>query len=631
MSLPSLARLSLHDLQPSPAPTATEPESAESEDRAQKPKHLHYGGGLKPRKPRDLYYKDGPKPESKPKSSKEMHFVQGKDIRWYREELSPQCAHPEADVRFGMRGPKGGMPATKDALEQPIDLEHAYRFTFNWTGVSTPGATTGSCEMEMLAKFCWSTTTTPGPMWHDADVPWAPYTHQNEVEEDAGRVKLMLYIQLLAQEGLSDAETAHWSLEIPLVSQAHVLTTLRDESSGPVPFFNLNEFLKPEQVIRFFSNNYKWRRGNLCAPVRHVAAMFAMATDRIVDFMLLGRVVELHDHAIVDSSVNDEAFVRAFAKAMADHVGPRKYAEALALATPLENEYTPAGDYQGVDSDAWTQVAIVTALPKAVDAMVRSVFWRAHYYELRLGANVDKSQLVAMEAELRAKLQTRDAPLTKWLTNAQAKNSPALRELVERTMRRAEAGTILFKEKTQLSTEREKQLVAKALAAIGKIEHLATATAEYAGKNAGRFNVPFTMLFGEQKSRMDALVQLRKQALGAQAARMKVRFAFEALPREQPLSDDGSDGAGGSASDDGGDVSDVSDVNKPPGQPGRKTKQAQVCRRRKVGPGQYVRGKVPYNPNRDQKPDGPYDEHDLYPEEEDDLDYFTSDSEKLDD
>ena len=624
MSLPSLAGLSLHDLQPSPAPTATDPD-----DRAQKPKHLHYGGGLKPRKPRDLYYKEGPKPESKPKSSKEMHFVQGKDARWYREELSPQCA-PDVDVRFGVRGPRGGMPTTKNASEQPIDLEHAYRFTFNWTGVSAPGATTGPCQMEMVAKFCWSTTTTPGPMWHDAGVPWVPFTHQNEVEEDAGKVKLMLYIQLLAQEGLSDAETAHWSLEIPLVSQAHVLTALRAESGGPVPYFDLNKFLDPAVVIPFFSNNYKWRRGNLCAPVRHVAAMFAMATDRIVDFMLLGRVVELHDHAIVDSGVDDGTFVRAFAKAMADHVGPRAYADALGLATPLENEYTPAGDYQGVDADAWTQVAIVTALPKAVDAMVRSVFWRAHYYESRLGANVDNSELVAMEAALSAKLLTRDAPLTKWLTKAQAEDSSVLRELVERTMRRAEAGKILFKEETQLSAEKEEELVTGALAAIDEIEHLAIATAEYRGKNAGRFNVPFKMLFGEQQPRMDALVQLRKQALGAQATTMKVRSAVEALPREQPPSNDGdaSDGSDGSGASDDGD--DVSDVNEPVAQPGRKTKQAQVCRRRKVGRGQYVQGKVPYNPNRDQKPDGPYDEHALYSDEEKDLDYFTSDSEELD-
>ena len=581
MSLPSLARLSLHDLQPSPVPTATEPKDADGQ------------------KPRAFYYRDGPKPESKPSSSK------GK-IEAAVRRLCPML--PNVDVRFKTR-------ESMD-LQQPIDLAYEHHFDFAWTGED---ATKGKCEMKMVAEFVWSSTTTAGPMWHDVlyEENWRPYEEDQARKADAETVKLILFIRLEPVEGMTGEDAAHWSLEIPLVSLAFVETALAATgtdarcyvgvSEEGRPYFDLNVFLNDR--IPFFSNNYKWKRGKLCHPMRHLTAMFALATDYIVDYMLPGRVVQLYDHAISD--VSTATFVRALAKAVAETVTPKDYADALAVERPIGKAFKFERTYMEVDVNAWLQLTAVDSFNTTIKHMAEDMLWRAPYYKRSLGAEFDQSDLDKARTQITRLLSTQRLNFTAWLSKASKTPSSALRELIERTIRRehmkGDPDSLLPKDK-------ETTLVKNVVRACGDVDSVEIVIA-----GAGlKVSVPFTIRFGKDVAQMPGVDETRKEALDDAVKRMNVTHTVVDSGRDAESSDDSGDGASEGSSSDDDDSADSSDErNAFAHKPGFKPRPA--CRRRKLALGQYARlaklprgGRKPCDakPQNDASPETSEDERD---------------------
>lgn len=607
MSLPSLARLSLHDLQPSPAPTAMKNE------------------GRPEPKPRGTVYREGPKPESKPSSSK------GK----IEAAVRRLCARlPNVDVRFKTR--------ESIDLQQPIDLAYEHHFDFTWTG---EGATKGKCEMTMVAEFAWSSTTTAGPMWHDllTEENWRPYEEDQARKADAETVKLILFIYLKPVEGASGADAAHWSLEIPLVSLDFVKTALAATGTDAQsyvgvseegrPYFDLNVFLA--DTIPFFSNNYKWKRGKLCHPMRHLTAMFALATDHVVDYMLPGRVVQLYDHAISD--VDTAIFVRALVKAFVDKYNLEGVAKTLGIQNASTEGYELGTEtYVGVDPNLWTGLFIDDkngVFKQITKYMADAMLWRAPYYEGSLGAKYDDSDVDTARATIVKKLEGLRTQVGEWLKEASQKNSPALRELIERAM--------LSKEETGESSklppkDKEVELVQTVVTACGDVSTLEDTIAE-----AGlEISVPFTIRFGKDVAQMPYVDQKRKAALDPKAKNMKVTRTVVDSVRDAESSDDSEDGPSEGSSSDEDDSADSSDERNLYAQkPGFKPPPA--CRRRKVARGQYTRltkfpggGRKPPGdpkPQNDASPETSEDERDpepASPDDRSDLDYSSDEKEK---
>ena len=602
MSLPSLARLSLHDLQPSPAPTATEPKDADGQN------------------PRGLYYRDGPKPESKPSSSK------GK-IEAAVRRLCPML--PNVDVRFKTR-------ESMD-LKQPIDLTYEHHFDFTWTGED---ATKSKCEMKMVAEFVWSSTNTAGPMWHDVlyEENWRPYEGDQARKADAETVKLILFIRLEPVEGMTGEDAAHWSLEIPLVSLAFVETALAATGTDAQcyvgvseegrPYFDLNVFLA--ERVPFFSNNYKWKRGKLCHPMRHLTAMFALATDYIVDYMLPGRVVQLYDHAISD--VNTATFVRALAKAVAETVTPNEYAAALGIERPIGKAFKFKKTYTDVDVDAWLQLTAVDSFDTTIKHMAEDMLWRAPYYKRSLGAEFDQSDLDKARTRITQLLSTQELNFSDWLSKASNIPSSALRELMERTILRKH---MKGKPDSLLPKNVETELVKAVVKACGDVKSVESVIA---GAGLG-VSVPFTIRFGKDVAQMPEVDEKRKAALDDAVKRMNVIHTVVDSGRDAESSDDSGDGASEESSSDDDDGADSSDERNLYAQkPGYKPRPA--CRRRKLALGQYARltklprgGRKPCDtkPPNDESPEtseGEYDSEEEEPASSDsreDLDASSSD------
>ena len=587
MSLPSLARLSLHDLQPSPAPTATKPKGADGQ------------------KPREFYYHDGPKPESKPSSSK------GK-IEAAVRRLCPML--PNVDVRFKTR-------ESMD-LQQPIDLAYEHHFDFTWTGED---ATKSKCEMKMVAEFVWSSTTTAGPMWHDVlyDENWRPYEEDQARKADAETVKLILFIRLEPVEGMTGEDAAHWSLEIPLVSLAFVATALAATGTDAQRYvgvseegrryFDLNVFLA--ERVPFFSNNYKWKRGKLCHPMRHLTAMFALATDYIVDYMLPGRVVQLYDHAISD--VNTAIFVRALAKAVAETVTPKDYADRLGVERVIGKASKFEGTYTDVDVYAWLQLTAVDSLNTTIKHMAEDMLWRAPYYKRSLGAEFDQSDLDKARTRITQLLSTQKLNFGHWLTKASNIPSSSLRELIERTIRRKH---LKSNPDSLLPKDRETELVEDVVKACGDVKSVESVIA---GAGLG-VSVPFTIRFGKNVAQMPGVNEKRKAALDDAVKRMNVNHTVVDSGRDAESSDDSGDGPSEGSSSDDDDSADSSDERNLYAQkPGFKPRPA--CRRRKLALGQYTRltklprgGRKPYDtkPPNDASPETSEGERDSEEEPE---------------
>lgn len=544
MSLPSLARLSLHDLHP-PAPTA----------------------GGQEQKPWDSYYRDGPKPESKPATSK------GK-IEAAARRLCKRL--PNVDVRFMTRASLN--------QQQPIDLANEYHFDFTWTGED---ATKGKCKMKMVAEFIWSSTTTAGPMWHDVlyEENWRPYEDEDAKKADRETVKLVLFIRLVP-EGVSGEDAAHWSLEIPLVSLAFMETALAATGSDARcyvgvsengrPYFDLNAFLIDR--IPFFSNDYKWKRGKLCHPMKHLTAMFALATDHIVDYMLYGRVVQLYDHAISD--FHTTAFVRALAKVVGETLTPEQYADTLGVQRPVGNGYQLGGTYAGVDPDNWLRMTVTDSFNTIIKHIAEDMLWRAPYYKRGLGAEFDESDRLKARAEIERLLSTQRPIFKKWLLDAMYNPSPALRELIERTIRRKH-----MKTKPEIPKDVETRLVEDVVKACGEVDSVEDVIA----KAGFKVSVPFTIRFGKNVAQMPDAEETRKKALDAAAKNMEVTPTVVDSGRDDASSDDSGDGPSeGSSSDDTDDSADSSDERADYAhKPGFKPRPA--CRRRKLERGQFTR------------------------------------------
>ena len=551
MSLPSLARLSLHDLHP-PAPTA--------------------GGEDHGQKPWETYYHKGAKPESKPATSK------GK----IEAATRLQCARlPNVDVRFKTR-------ESINLQQPPIDLANKYHFDFTWTGED---ATKGECKMKMVAEFIWSFTRTAGPMWYDvhSEENYRPYEDKDKKKVDRQTVKLVLFIYLVPEKGVSVEDAAQWSLAIPLVSLAFVETALaaRGEDKLPYvvkpeegkPYFDLDKFLNDR--IPFFSNNYKWKRGKLCHPMKHLTAMFALATDHIVDYMLPGRVVQLHDHAISD--FHTTTFVRALAKVVGETLTPDEYAKRLGVQKPVDEGFEFGGTYTELDQNNWIRMTVTDSLNTIIKHVAEDMLWRAPYYERNLGAEFDQSDLLEARTEIEKLLSTQGLNFADWLRKAMQTPSPALRELIERTIRRKHMKT---KPESQLPKDVETRLVEQVVEACGKVNSVETVI-----DGAGlKVSVPFTIRFGKNVAQMPDAEEKRKAALdSAVNYPPSVTRTVVDSGRDADLSDDsGDEPSKGSSSDDAGDSADSSDERADYAQkPGFKPRPA--CRRRKLERGQYTR------------------------------------------